>query len=189
MLKKIMVKIIIRGNTRGRPCSEQIKISKHEIWNSKQYIRFKFGDFIWSLIKEIFFISKLVFVNIISSCLSFGVMYLLMDKWVGKDYRTAFQVISAAYDQVNFYIATAVLAQFVISCLIVCFLALHYSHRIAGPIYRIKLTVRQYLQGQDIKKLSFRNTDFFHGVAENFTDFFNLLQKRKKFFEETRGFL
>ena len=139
--------------------------------------------------KELTFIMKLVLVIGTASLLSFGVLYLFMDKWVGTDYGTGFQVISGAYRMMNYYIATAVLVQLIVSCIIVFILALHYSHKIAGPMYRLKLVVQRYLNGEDIEKVSFRKTDFLHGVAGNFTDFFDFLRRRKSLLKETHKLL
>ncbi len=139
--------------------------------------------------KELSFIIKLVSIIVLTSLLSFGVLYLFMDKWVGSDYRTAFQVISASYARMNYYIIAAVLLQFVISSFVVFFLALRYSHKIAGPMYRLKLRVRQFLNGEHVEDVCFRKTDFLHEVAESFSDFFRFLEKRKKLLEEARELL
>jgi len=42
------------------------------------------------------------------------------------------------------------------------------SHRFAGPIYRLRQTIRSAAEGQPIKKLKFRDFDFWQGLAEDF---------------------
>lgn len=137
-----------------------------------------------SHISEISFIIKLTLIIVTTSLLASAVLYFFMDAWVGSDYGAAFKIVSEVYARMNYYIATAVLLQFTISSIVIFFFALHYSHKIAGPMYRLKLTVRQYLKGEEIEKVTFRKTDFFHGIAEHFTDFFCFMMHRKKRFEE-----
>ena len=136
--------------------------------------------------KELTFMAKLVAVIAGASLLSFGILYLTLDTWVGADYGTAFQIMSAAYQRMDYYIALAVLAQLVISCLVVFFLALHYSHKIAGPMYRLKTAIQSYARGDAVARVAFRSTDFLHEVAEQFTAFFTALERNKKIFAETR---
>jgi hypothetical protein len=41
-----------------------------------------------------------------------------------------------------------------------------FSHRIAGPVYRINAVLRQMLQGEYPDKVTLRRGDFFHDTAE-----------------------
>ncbi len=134
--------------------------------------------------KELSFLVKLIAVIIAASLLSFGILYLLMNTWIGTDYAQAFQQIKAVYQKMNLYIAAAVVIQFIVSCFVVWLLALHYSHKVAGPIYRLKVTIQQFKQGADVEKVFFRKTDLLHDIAGNFTNFFILLGRRKKIFEK-----
>ena len=42
------------------------------------------------------------------------------------------------------------------------------SHRFAGPIYRLRQTIRSIAQGSPAPKLRFRDFDFWQGLAEDF---------------------
>jgi len=42
------------------------------------------------------------------------------------------------------------------------------SHRFAGPIYRLRNTVRSLAQGAKFEPLKFRDMDFWQGLAEDF---------------------
>jgi len=44
--------------------------------------------------------------------------------------------------------------------------ALVFSHRIAGPIYRINAVLRRMLEGEYPEKVTLRRGDFFHDTAE-----------------------
>ena len=42
------------------------------------------------------------------------------------------------------------------------------SHRFAGPIYRLRQTIRSLAQGEDYQPLKFRDFDFWQGLALDF---------------------
>jgi hypothetical protein len=42
------------------------------------------------------------------------------------------------------------------------------SHRFAGPIYRLRQTIRQIAQGDPPPRLKFRDFDFWQGLAKDF---------------------
>ncbi len=42
------------------------------------------------------------------------------------------------------------------------------SHRFAGPIYRLRNTIRSLAKGEEFRPLKFREIDFWQGLAEDF---------------------
>ncbi len=42
------------------------------------------------------------------------------------------------------------------------------SHRFAGPIYRLRVTIRSIAEGNPAPRLKFRDFDFWHGLADDF---------------------
>ena len=42
------------------------------------------------------------------------------------------------------------------------------SNRFAGPIYRLRQTIRGLAEGEPVRPLRFRDFDFWHGLAEDF---------------------
>jgi hypothetical protein len=60
-------------------------------------------------------------------------------------------------------------------CLFFAFFAallggLFMSHRVAGPIYRLRLTLRQIAEDKKPKSVKFRKNDYTHGLAQDFND-------------------
>ncbi len=51
------------------------------------------------------------------------------------------------------------------------------SHRFAGPIYRLRQTIRSIAQGNPAKRLKFRDYDFWQGLAEDFNTMVERLSK------------
>jgi hypothetical protein len=45
-----------------------------------------------------------------------------------------------------------------------------FSHRIAGPMYRIDTAIRQMLRGEPPEEVRFREGDYFHPTAELLTE-------------------
>lgn len=57
-----------------------------------------------------------------------------------------------------------------VSLLILAF-GLLYSHRIAGPVYRLQKYLKDKAAGAEIGKLSFRENDYFPEMAEALNDY------------------
>jgi hypothetical protein len=134
--------------------------------------------------KELVFITRIALTIIASAVVSLAILYLFLSKPLDISYKSAFQLMAAVYREMNVYIITAVLVQLIFSSIIVYFIALLYSHKIAGPIFRLKAVLQQYMEGEEIEKVSFRRTDFIPGVSRIFTNFFTFLGNRKKLLVE-----
>jgi hypothetical protein len=137
--------------------------------------------------KEFMFISKLAIAMVISVAVALGLLYFFLSKPVDVIYRNAFQTISGIYNRMNLYVVGAVLVQLIFSSVMVFVIALFFSHKIAGPMFRLKMVLQEFLSGEEIEKISFRQTDFIPGVSGLFTDFFGFLGKRKKLLAEAEA--
>lgn len=76
-------------------------------------------------------------------------------------------VLLSAQKELIFYL---VLIQLVISIL-VFLVFIFFTHKIAGPLYKLKNHLAQIREGHPITPLTFRNGDYFHDVAEEVTLF------------------
>lgn len=84
-----------------------------------------------------------------------------------------FQLISASYpslaknvvDAQNDLIIYLVIIQVVIT-LLVFVVFIFFTHKIAGPLYKLKNHLAHIREGHEITPLNFRNGDYFHDVAE-----------------------
>ncbi|MCP5107056.1 MAG: hypothetical protein GY950_26965 [bacterium] len=137
--------------------------------------------------KEFLFITKMAITIAVSVAVALGLLYLFLSKSVDASYRSAFQTISSIYDRMNVYVIGAGLVQLIFSSVIVFTIALFFSHKIAGPMFRLKAVLQEYLGGADIEKVSFRKTDFIPGVSGLFTNLFVFLGKRKKLLAEAEA--
>lgn len=137
--------------------------------------------------KEFLFITKMAIAIVVSVAAALGLLYFFLSKPVDVVYRNAFHTISAIYGRMNIYVAGAVFVQLIFSSVMVFAIALFFSHKIAGPMFRLKMVLQEYLSGEEIEKVSFRRTDFIPGVSGLFTGFFGFLGKRKKLLAEAEA--
>ncbi|MBX3433022.1 MAG: hypothetical protein KF847_06860 [Pirellulales bacterium] len=54
------------------------------------------------------------------------------------------------------------------------------SHRFAGPIYRLRQTIRELAHGAEYQPLRFRDYDFWQGLAGDFNTMVERLRSEKK---------
>ena len=58
--------------------------------------------------------------------------------------------------------------------------ALYFSHRIAGPLYRLHQYLRQKIEGAELKELRFRGGDYFTELADVTNELFHSLKDKKR---------
>lgn len=67
---------------------------------------------------------------------------------------------------------------------LVFLLMIFLTHKIAGPMYKLKEHLISIREGEDIRPLSFRQGDYFHDVADEVTQFLeSVLEKQQEDFE------
>ena len=62
------------------------------------------------------------------------------------------------------------LIMFFINVLIIFVENIYFTHKIAGPIHRLKVLLGKKIAGEDVGKISFRKGDMFHDLAELIND-------------------
>lgn len=134
--------------------------------------------------KEFLFLSKIIAVIIAGAGAALAILYVFLSKPLADAYGSAIRLMEAVYREMNVYIVTAILVQLIFASLVIYFTALLYSHKIAGPVFRLKAVLREYMEGRPIEKVSFRQTDFIPGVSRIFTQFFKGLDRRRQLLEE-----
>lgn len=86
-----------------------------------------------------------------------------------------FQFISQQQEMMN----KIVLVTFVILFIIIMIFGLLYSHRICGPIYRIKEDIKNTPTLEECQKLKFRKNDFFTDLADEFNRMIERFKEKK----------
>lgn len=86
------------------------------------------------------------------------------------------QNIIAAQKEMIFYL---ILIQAVVALLVFIFF-IFVGHKIAGPIYQLKKHLRSIKEGNPITPLSFRSGDYFNDLAEEVTQFIDVILKNQE---------
>ncbi|MCJ7681908.1 MAG: hypothetical protein MUP70_14350 [Candidatus Aminicenantes bacterium] len=128
--------------------------------------------------KEVLFIFKLIMIFITGSALALLVLYLVLNKNIGDSYSGAVKTITVVTQRINLYILAAIGIQLVFSSILVFIVTLLYSHKIAGPVFRLKAVMQRYSEGELPDSFAFRKTDFLSSVPEWFNDYFVNVRQR-----------
>ena len=59
-------------------------------------------------------------------------------------------------------------------------LSILFSHRIAGPLYRLEKTIEQFLQGKDVEPIRLRRNDELKGLASKINDLIIMVKESKQ---------
>ena len=138
---------------------------------------------------EIFFILKLISIMIVSLIISSLILYVFLGKNLSDSYASAFKIMSDLFDRMNLIIIIAVFVQLCLSSILLFVVALLFSHKIAGPMFRLKRLLTDFRDGVEPAKITFRRTDFLPGVSKWFSEFFTRLQKREMLLNEAETLL
>lgn len=63
---------------------------------------------------------------------------------------------------------------------LVFIISIFFSHKIAGPLYKLKQFLGNIRQGQNIGKLTFRQGDYFQDLAEEYNQAFSKIQENHR---------
>ncbi len=110
--------------------------------------------------------TKLALIFIFSLLLFALIIYFLLDEPLKTVYFESLSAIHYAGEIVNVCIGATLLAQCLILGIILFFIGLYASHRLAGPMYRMLLVSRELKNGKLPARVKFRKTDRIHQVAE-----------------------
>lgn len=89
-------------------------------------------------------------------------MYLLrLQAIVGSSVMSDAEVQSI----LNFSILS-LLSLLVVACLLLAFLAIRFSHQIAGPLYKLETSMDKLNRGEKVELVYFRKTDLLNGLGD-----------------------
>ncbi|MBN1223280.1 MAG: hypothetical protein JXB23_08510 [Candidatus Aminicenantes bacterium] len=138
---------------------------------------------------EIFFLLKLIVIITAGLIVSALILFVFLNRNLGSSYPSAIQIISDVFNKMSLVIVIAVIAQFSLSTLLLFLVALLFSHKIAGPMFRLKKILKQFRDSEDLNDISFRRTDFLPGVSRWFSGFFSMLNKQNRLLAEAESLL
>lgn len=93
------------------------------------------------------------------------IFYLMMRQPIGPTYGEGFRML-AQLEQDIFYKSLIIYGSTVlVTMLCIVLITMLYSHRVAGPIFRLKLFARQISDGDLSRGVTLRQTDAIHPLA------------------------
>ena len=136
-------------------------------------------------IKFSLLIGSLIFL----SSLLYPLLFLDFFKELATTYPEFGSVLEMAQGQ---FLLFLIFIQFLFS-IIVLILFVFFTHKIAGPLYKLKMHLQHIREGEEIRPLTFRDGDYFHDVAEEVSEFLESVALNQesdfKFIEEVRIYL
>ncbi len=116
--------------------------------------------------REIRFIGISVLILFAGICMGLVVILIAFSQELSSDFVQAHGALLRLNQRGTVVFLVAVLAQTAISLLLVYILALRYSHKISGPMYRVRMVLESYLRGTATETVRFRTGDFLMPVAD-----------------------
>ena len=104
---------------------------------------------------------------------------IIIYDFFGMVIRTVPNVSENIIDAQKDLIFYLVLIQSVIT-LLVFISFIFFTHKIAGPLYKLKQHLTRIREGEAISPLTFRNGDYFHDVAEEVTLFLETISQNQE---------
>ena len=117
---------------------------------------------------------------IIGSLIGIGIIWGILDKPLPSNFHGIFHLIAVVKERVIYMMIISLLLQIVICLTLILFLALRFSHKISGPMYRVKTVIKDFLEGKDVDKIVFRKTDFLKPLERDLSVLFERESKRRK---------
>ncbi|NOZ13650.1 MAG: hypothetical protein GXO69_08410 [Acidobacteria bacterium] len=130
--------------------------------------------------RELRFIAFVTVAVLLSSLAGIGVIAIVFNRELGSGFAESFYTIRSLYRNLNAISTLAILLQLAVSVAILYLAALHYSHKISGPMYRFRTILNSYLEGHPANRIAFRSDDFLKPLAEMLQSVISREQKRKK---------
>jgi nitrogen fixation/metabolism regulation signal transduction histidine kinase len=61
---------------------------------------------------------------------------------------------------------------------VIAFDALRFSHRLVGPLFRLRSVLHDLAQGQAVRRVKLRQADFLHDMADELNQFLEVVHKQ-----------
>lgn len=136
-------------------------------------------------IKFSLLIGSLIFL----SSLLYPLLFLDFFKDLAENNPAFYQVIEQAQSQ---FILFLIFVQFIFS-IIVLILFIFFTHKIAGPLFKLKKHLQGIREGNAITALTFRDGDYFHDIAEEVSELLESVVMNQeadfKFIDEVKLYL
>ncbi len=132
---------------------------------------------------QISFLTQHLLLAAVSSLIMFATVQYQFNKFdlAGKEMKLSeghfyFQLLNQQHQDFN----TMFVYMGIINFLILVFAGFRLSHRVAGPLHRLKVHSERVIQGETTTELRFRKGDYFQDVAEAYNKQLHFRKPRSK---------
>lgn len=86
--------------------------------------------------------------------------------------------------RINYQLIVRITITMILTIIAASFCGIAFLHRIAGPIYRFRVTLKKMAKGEIIPNIKLRKGDFYHDVADQINNVLELLRKKRAYSDE-----
>jgi len=141
------------------------------------------------VVRELRFITLITLGILLASLAGSGILIVMFNHDLSSNFATAFFTMRSLYSEMNLLSLLAVILQFVFSATIVFLVAIRYSHKISGPMYRLRMILSDFQEGREINSVTFRTGDFLKPLEALMTRMFDRINHQKRLVKKTRELL
>ncbi len=141
------------------------------------------------VVRELHFIAVITAGILFASLVGSSILMVMFNRELGTDFADAFFTMHTLYMKMNLFSILAVVLQLALSATIVFLVALRYSHRISGPMYRLRMILTDFQDGREINGVTFRSGDFLKPLESMMSQMFDRINRQKLLEKEIRVLL
>ncbi|NOY23794.1 MAG: hypothetical protein GXO70_09845 [Acidobacteria bacterium] len=138
------------------------------------------------VVRELRFIAMITAGILFASLIGSSILMVMFNQELGTDFADAFFTMHTLYMKMNLFSILAVALQLALSAAIVFLVALRYSHRISGPMYRLRMILTDFQDGREVNGVTFRSGDFLKPLESLMTRMFDRINRQRLLEEEIR---
>ncbi len=130
--------------------------------------------------KELSFLAIVSVGVIAASLLTAAVVWGFLDKPLSTDFHKILITVKGVKERIFPLLIISIFFQTILSIFILVLFALRYSHKISGPMYRVKMLINNFLEGESVEKVFFRQNDFLKPLENDLTKLFKKESMRRE---------
>jgi len=129
-----------------------------------------------------------ILLSIFTASVSWLIFYLSWSSALEWSATTGSQTnLTEIFNRLTDVVIISLIGSVLLSALVGTIVGLFITHRIVGPIYRLKSVLRQLKEGKTVEEIKLRKSDEFHDLAEEFNVLLKNFTGLKGVIEKARG--
>lgn len=126
------------------------------------------------------FLLRLALLFALGTSFLFLVLFTVFSRNLTGDFSSVFYALRHFAEFLFPIIAISVLAFVLLVCGAVAIICIYDMHKVAGPIYRMEMALEEYISGDPVRPVFFRQGDQIQPLAAEFNAFVGRLREDRK---------